>query len=102
MSASSGWSKLTSLRFFGAASTTVVDRFLSGVGTSTGAKNCTLYVPRDSKFGWRGVADALTATELAASRPENCFGVYRNGSRKAWMVYLSSPLTPKATILRMR
>lgn len=102
MGGDSGWKGLTSLRFYGAASTTAVDRFLSGISTSAGTKKCTIYVPRDRKFGWKNVANSMTSAELSVAHPENCIGVYRNGSRKAWMVYLSSPLTPKSTVLKVR
>ena len=81
---------LKTLTFYGESNNTVVDRILSGVSASTTTKKCTIYADRGVKFGWKEKAASLTATEEPLA-PEDCFGVYRSGSRKAWLVNLRSP-----------
>ena len=81
---------LKAVTFYGESNNTVVDRILSGVSTSTTTKKCTIYADRGVKFGWKEKAASLTATEEPLA-PEDCFGVYRSGSRKAWLVNQRSP-----------
>jgi hypothetical protein len=81
---------LKAVTFYGESNNTVVDRILSGVSASTTTKKCTIYADRGVKFGWKEKAASLTATEEPLA-PEDCFGVYRSGSRKAWLVNQRSP-----------
>ncbi len=71
--------------------TTVMDRILTGVtavdSATDAAKNCTVYVPAANRRAWAGYADALAGYE-SAHAPKNTFGVYKAGSRKAYMVAL--------------
>ena len=81
---------LKAVTFYGESNNTVVDRILSGVSASTTTKKCTIYADRGVKFGWKEKASSLTAAEEPLA-PEDCFGVYRSGSRKAWLVNQRSP-----------
>lgn len=81
---------LKAVTFYGESNNTVVDRILSGVSASTTTKKCTIYADRGVKFGWKEKAASLTSTEEPLA-PGDCFGVYRSGSRKAWLVNQRSP-----------
>jgi hypothetical protein len=81
---------LKAVTFYGESNNTVVDRILSGVSASTTTKKCTIYADRGVKFGWKEKAASLTAKEEPLA-PEDCFGVYRSESRKAWLVNHRSP-----------
>lgn len=82
---------LQKLTFNGEASQSAVDNLIKKVATSTGDKACTIYAQRGSKRGWSSKTSPLVSTELTANVPDNCFGVYREGSRKAWLVHRPSP-----------
>ena len=70
---------------------TAVTAWFDGSTAERAKKNCTIYV--DPTKGWDGVSTGytdwtpatLTDAETAA-KPKKCFGVYREGSRKAWLV----------------
>ena len=89
-------SKLADVTFLGTPPTQAnLDILLGSVGTATGAKNCTVKASKRIGGGaWRTLASALTTTEEAVA-PDDCFGVYREGSRKAWLVDVVSPYDPK-------
>lgn len=73
-----------------------VDAVLQAVPEKTGAKQTTIYAsPMNS---WGRLADGLTGEETAV-KPSDCFGVYRAGARKAWLVEERSPFEPSGTIL---
>lgn len=61
-----------------------VDRLLYSLASTTGGKTCTLYVPKAR--GWDAHATTDYTENEQATRPRRCFGVYREGSRKAWLV----------------
>ena len=80
--------------------TTVMDRILTGVtavdSATDAAKNCTVYVPAANRRAWAGYADALAGVE-GDYAPKNTFGVWKAGSRKAFMALLGS--VPGFTII---
>ena len=78
-------------------SSTNIDILLKGQGTgandggvpvrdgtteATADKLCTIYANSEK---WSSLAATLTDAETAV-KPKKCFGVYREGSRKAWLV----------------
>ena len=91
--------KLASVTFDGAPLQSAdIDRILAGVATvaATAAKGkgCTIFASRRfADGGWRTLAAPLEGNEVAY-RPDGTFGVFRNGSRKAWMVHHRSPYDP--------
>ena len=75
--------QLNSVTIAGLAWTqTNLDRLLYAVTATTAEKNCTIYANKET---WASLAATLTNEETAV-KPEKCFGVYREGSRKAWLV----------------
>ena len=60
------------------------------------AKNCTIYVQASDASRWRPYADALAGVE-GDYAPKNTFGVWKAGSRKAFMALLGS--VPGFTII---
>ncbi|MBQ6925385.1 MAG: leucine-rich repeat protein [Kiritimatiellae bacterium] len=91
--------KLASVTFDGAPLQSAdIDRILAGVtavaATASKGKGCTIFASRRfADGGWRALAAPLEGNEIAY-RPDGTFGVFRNGSRKAWMVHRSSPYDP--------
>lgn len=73
-----------------------VDAILQAVPEKSGAKQTTIYA--SPMNAWGRLAAGLTEEESAV-KPSNCFGVYRAGARKAWLVVERSPFEPKGTIL---
>lgn len=86
---------LTSVTFDGPApqNTSDLDTITRKASATTGDKSCTIYCSR-RQDGWVELASELTDEEQAVA-PANCFGVYREGSRRAWMVDFSSPFDPE-------
>ena len=76
-----------------------VDAILQAVPEQSGAKQTTIYASPMNY--WGRLAAGLTEEELAV-KPANCFGVYRAGSRKAWLAVERSPFEPKGTIVILR
>jgi len=82
-----------------ALSTEAVDAILKAISESATTKQVTIYA---SPFNhWDRLATALTADEEAV-KPADCFGVYREGLRKAWFVTERSPYEPKGVFLLLR
>ena len=74
---------LTSLTINGPAwETTNVDNLLTRNTASDTTKQCTIYANSEN---WASLAATLTDAETAV-KPKKCFGVYREGLRKAWLV----------------
>ena len=90
-------SALKQVTFKGRAAQGAVDNILNKVATSNNGKNCTIYAHKGRALGWKDLASDLTAAELAVPPPDGCFGVYRAGSRKAWLVHRPSPYAPLGT-----
>lgn len=82
---------LQKLTFNGRAAQSVVDNLLKKVTVSSGDKNCIIYAQRGSSMEWASKTAPFIESELSANIPVNCFGVYRNDSRKAWLVHRPSP-----------
>lgn len=83
-----------------------IDKILTGVAavSSTGAKgkSCTIYASkRISDRGWSKLAAGFADSESKYA-PEKSFGVYRNGSRKAWLVHRRSSYDPLPTMFEGR
>ncbi len=76
--------------------TTNVDNLLSGNAASDTTKKCTIYANKDI---WSSLAAKLTEAEEAV-KPKKCFGVYREDSRKAWLVSNNSAPVPFRIIIR--
>ena len=99
--------KLASVTFDGAPLQSAdIDRILAGVATvaATAAKGkgCTIFASRRfADGGWRTLAAPLEGNEVAY-RPDGTFGVFRNGSRKAWMVHHSSPYDPHHLLFNLQ
>ncbi len=90
-------SPLTSLTINGPVwETTNVDNILAKNEASTAAKKCTIYANKDT---WSSLAAELTDAETAV-KPKKCFGVYREGSRKAWLVANNADPVPFRIIIR--
>ncbi len=95
-----GVSALTEVHFPGPVlSAEQVDAILQAVPEQSGAKQTTIYAS-PMNF-WGRLAAGLTDEESAV-KPSNCFGVYRAGARKAWLVVERSPFEPKGTIVLVR
>ena len=92
-------------------SSTNIDRLLKGQQTyssgsgvperdgtteETADKLCTIYA---DKGIWSSLAATLTDAETAV-KPKKCFGVYREGSRKAWLVANNADPVPFRIIIR--
>ena len=67
----------------------VMDNFLAYRSTSAGEKPVTVFASK-LQNGWTDLAAQLTTDEEPVA-PEGCFGVYRDGSRKAWLCHRASP-----------
>ena len=76
--------------------TAELDKLLCKVTATTADKNCTLYANKDT---WSSLASAVTDAETAV-KPKKCFGVYREGSRKAWLVANNVDPVPFRIIIR--
>ncbi|HPS08745.1 MAG TPA: leucine-rich repeat protein [Kiritimatiellia bacterium] len=76
-----------------------VDAILQAVQEKSGAKQTTIYAS-PMQF-WGRLAAGLTAEESAV-KPSNCFGVYRAGARKAWLVVERSPFETKGSMVILR
>ena len=78
----------------------VIDRLLADVvevdSDAAAAKKCTIYVQASDASRWRPYADALAGVE-GDYAPKNTFGVWKAGSRKAFMALLGS--VPGFTII---
>ena len=91
---------LKTLRFPGRALTQEqMDAILTAVPESATTKQVTIYASPFNR--WDRLADALTADEEPLA-PADCFGVYRDGLRKAWFVTERSPYEPKGLYLLIR
>lgn len=86
---------LTSVTFDGPApqTTSDMDTITRKASATTGDKSCTIYCSK-RQDGWVELASELTDEEQTVA-PSGCFGVYREGSRRAWMVGFSSPFDPE-------
>jgi len=79
--------------------TETVDAILKAIPESATTKQVKIYA---SPFNhWNRLAATPTADE-AAVQPADCFGVYREGLRKAWFVTERSPYEPKGVFLILR
>ena len=82
---------LANVSFAGAAlSVESLDNLLAGVAAKSGEKeSCILLVPAKGKWfeGWKALAAPLLDGEEKSNAPKRCFGVYRNGLRKAYMTH---------------
>ena len=92
-------SALKEVTFKGEATQGAIDKLLNGVAASTKGKNCTIYAHKGSALGWKNLAADLTSAESAVPPPTGCFGVYRTGSRKAWLVHRPSPYATLGTFI---
>jgi len=79
--------------------TETVDAILQGVGESATTKQVTIYA---SPFSHWGRLAAAPTSEEDAVKPADCFGVYRDGLRKAWFVTERSPYEPKGAVMIIR
>lgn len=95
-----GLKALKTLRFPGRAlPTEQVDAILTAVPESATTKQVTIYASPLNH--WDLLAASLTAEE-ESSAPDDCFGVYRAGLRKAWFVTERSPYEPKGMCILLR
>ena len=93
-----GCTSLEEVVFAGAAPTKDgLDTLLTAVAASDADKTCTIYASKKQP-GWRELAAPLTDEELKVA-PVGCFGVYRDGLRKAWLVHRNSPFDPTGMTL---
>lgn len=82
--------------FLGPRDETLADAALTGVVATTGDKVAT--VRASSALGWNVSVSAPVGDEILA-KPFSAAGVYRAGSRKAWLEYACSPFDPRGIIL---
>ena len=75
----------------------VMDVFVGSRSASTGEKPVTIYASKKQE-GWKALAAPLSDAEKALA-PAGCFGVYREGNRKAWLVHRASPYDPTGMML---
>lgn len=92
----SGTTRPEKITFLGPYNQAAADQILSGTEASDTVKTAILYA--SSNFGWSQGVAALTDAEREVA-PDEAVGVYREGSRKAWMVYKDSPFDPKGLII---
>lgn len=98
---------IETISFAGAALTTAsIDNIVLNVGavadTADKGKNCTIYTSRAINGGaWEALAAPLSGNESKYC-PKWTFGVYRDGSRKAWLVHRTSPFDSRHSILMVR
>lgn len=93
---------LTGVTFNGSALTTEsLDNLLTGVAAKDGKKDCTIFASRNQS-GWTDLAAELVPGDEADNAPEKCFGVYREGSRKAYLVRCHSRYDPNGLMLIVR
>lgn len=76
-----------------------VDAILANVPEQAAEKQMTIYASPYNH--WDRLAAAPTAEE-ETFLPDDCFGVYRAGLRKAWFVTERSPFEPKGLLLFIR
>ena len=94
-------SAIQELVFTGPAPTTgVVDVFVGNRTASATTKPVTIYCSK-LQNGWTEFAAPLTDAEVPLA-PEGCFGVYRDGNRKAWLVHRPSPYDVSGGSLAIR
>ncbi len=91
-----GTSGVKSVTFLGPRDEAIADAVLNGVSATTGAKTATVNAPLAQE--WGDSVSAATGDEIAA-KPAGVAGVYREGSRKAWLVYTPSPFDPRGTLI---
>lgn len=94
-----GATGIESVTFLGPRNEALADAVLTGVAATAGAKSTT--VRASAAFGWDASVSAATGDEVAA-QPSTAAGVYRDGSRKAWLVYEPSPFDPRGLLLLIR
>jgi len=94
-----GATGVADITFLGPRNEALADAVLTGVTATTGAKTATIRASRF--FGWDNSVSAATGDEVAA-KPSEAAGVYRAGSRKAWLVYEASPFDPRGAVLILR
>lgn len=107
----------TSVTFLGPAPTQEnVDNIIMGTAATTGAKDCRLYASwrrtRAGRPNWGDLASepsgadevAAAAAEAAAQQAagRRLKGVYRDGSRKAWLIDAVSPFDPDGFLMFIR
>ena len=80
-----GATGVESVTFLGPRNEALADAVLTGVAATAGAKSAT--VRASAAFGWDASVSAAVGDEVAA-KPETAAGVYRDGSRKAWLEYV--------------
>ena len=92
-----GYFVLETLTFGGKVqSQATIDGLLTKVSavahTAEQTKKATVYVSKRKEWGWKssGLISAFAGIEESYA-PDNCLGVYRSGSRKAWVVHKDSP-----------
>jgi len=89
----------SSVTFLGPRDETLADAVLTGVAASDGDKAAT--VCASARFRWNRSAAVPTATEESL-KPAGTFGVYRTGSRKAWLVDTPSPYDPRGIVILLK
>lgn len=110
----------TSVTFLGPApDAAVIDRVIAAVPEQAGAKVCRIYASagrnrRDGGPNWRNLATApVGEEEIAASEAEAARlateargflggGVYRDGSRKAWLIGITTPYDERGLAVIIR
>ena len=94
-----GATGVSAVTFLGPRDETLADATLTGVAATSGGKAATIRA--SAAFGWNESVAAPTGDEVAAM-PPTAAGVYRAGSRKAWLEYAPSPFEPRGTIIIFR
>ena len=94
-----GATGVSAVTFLGPRDETLADATLTGVAATSGGKTATIRA--SAAFGWNESVAAPTGDEVAAM-PPTAAGVYRAGSRKAWLEYAPSPFEPRGTIIIFR
>jgi hypothetical protein len=77
-----------------------LDRLLLRQTAVDGNHACTIFASRNQP-GWREIAATPSAAE-SPHRPLRCLGVYRESSRKAWIVHENSPFDDAGSVLVLR
>ena len=94
-----GATGVSTVTFLGPRDETLADATLTGVAATSGGKTATIRA--SAAFVWNESVAAPTGDEVAAM-PPTAAGVYRAGSRKAWLEYAPSPFEPRGTIIIFR
>ena len=94
-----GATGVSTVTFLGPRDETLADATLTGVAATSGGKTATIRA--SAAFGWNESVAAPTGDEVAAM-PPTAAGVYRAGSRKAWLEYAPSPFEPRGTLIIFR